>query len=320
MKNNKLFQYAGKNKLHFSVQIFFTGMILSFTFFLLFIDACKTYSSSITILVNAKSEFSAKQQEQIIENILAFPHTLSFYDRLLKYNPDVRDITKGNSSDKRKLAWNKMLSVKRTDKNSSVIEISITAKQESDADQLAQKTVRTLFDFTGNYYDIKNDLDLRIIDGPIASAKLTGWYWILPLSILLGFFIAFVLENILAKSKGIFTSQRNFLKEKNFFDFKKELPETPQEGISELENLYMSEENETPFFTEEKEAEQIFPKENLLEKSGLDLRIKEMKKLTKNDPAGQISEFSRNAKKRNEKIRSSGKSSDCRQLIFYAIK
>lgn len=279
MENNKSFQYAEKNKLHFSVQSFFVGAILSVTFFLLLVDACKTYTSNMTILVSAKSEFALQQHEQIMENIIELPRTLSFYDSMLKYNPDVRDVAEGQNQDKRKAIWNKMLSIERDDRNSSVIKISITAKQESDADQLVQKTARLLLDTTGIYYNVKDDIDLRIIDGPVSSAGIVGWYWMLPFSLALGFFVALFLENIFLKSEKLFVGNRNFLKEKNLFDFKKEIQKSSELEIKDLEDLYMQQEAGIPFFAEEE-------KQNFLEKdfsktSEADSRIKEMKKLTK---------------------------------------
>ena len=75
---------------YFSLRFFVAGIVLSFSFLLLFISLSKTYTSSIIILVNAKSETAAQQKNQIIRNVSEFPKTLALYDRLLKYNSDVR--------------------------------------------------------------------------------------------------------------------------------------------------------------------------------------------------------------------------------------
>jgi len=71
----KIRQYWQKfriNKAQFSVQFFVTCVVIALAFFCVFINSFKTYTSSITIMVNAKSEVAAEQEEQIIGNMLEF--------------------------------------------------------------------------------------------------------------------------------------------------------------------------------------------------------------------------------------------------------
>lgn len=269
----KIRQYWQKfriNKAQFSVQFFVTCVVIALAFFCVFINSFKTYTSSITIMVNAKSEVAAEQEEQIIGNMLEFPHLLSFYDRLLRDNPDVRDMVQGKSQTQRKEFWNNMLSVKKVGKDSSLIKVSITTKQETDAQQLVQKTARTLFDTTGTYYNIKNDVDLRIVDGPISKSNIFEWLWMLLLSLVLGFLAAIFLQKKIAKSIDAFTEKENFFKNKNLFNFNTQVgektPESPEEEMKSLEELYMSEQAETTFPIQPKNDTEQF---------------QEMKKLTK---------------------------------------
>jgi hypothetical protein len=270
MKMHDQPQNMDLNKIRLSVQVFIVGAILSITFFLMFVDALKTYTSSITILVSAKSEIAAGQQPQIIANILEFPRTLAFYDRLLKYNKDVRDVAATQNQDRRKKTWNSMLSVTRVGENSSILKISITAGQAADADLLAQKTVRNLFDVTAAYYDIKNDVDLRIVDGPISRTAVALWYWTAPLSIVLGFLIAFFLQYVMLRNKQALLKTDCSAEEKSFFDFKKGSRMPSAKKIESLEELYAAEQAEAPFRPQAKSlVAEITP------------QIQEMKKLTK---------------------------------------
>jgi capsular polysaccharide biosynthesis protein len=269
----KINQYLQKLKIdqaQFSVQFFIACIVLTLAFFLVFISGFKTYTASITILVNTKSEVAAQQEKQIIDNVLEFPRLLSFYDRLLKYDPDVRDLAENKSQAQRKDFWNSMLSVKQVGQDSSLIKISITTSQKNDAQQLVQKTAETLFHFTGFYYDIKNDVDLRIVDGPISESNIFGWWWMLPLSLVLGFLATIFLQKMIAKSIDNFVKKENFLKNKNFFDFNlsagEKTPESSEAEMESLKELYMSEQAETAFPIQQKTDTAQF---------------QEMKKLTK---------------------------------------
>lgn len=256
-----------------SMQVFVIGIILSATFFLFLSDYFKAYSSSITIFINTKSESSASRDEEIIENISEFPKMLSFYDRLLENNSDIRDIAKGEDQDNRKSAWNSMLKVKRIE-DSSMLEISINSSYESDSRVLVQKTARTLFDVTGAYYDIKNDLDLRIIDGPVSKTYVRGWFWILPISIAMGFSIAFFLQNILIGIKNIFISKnRNVFGAKKTFDFKKQESQSATEEMEALKSLYLSSDIGSEFLKKEND--------NRNEPQVSDYGLREMKNITK---------------------------------------
>jgi len=269
-KIKQYLQKFGINKTQFSVQFFVAFLVLASAFFLAFITGFKTYTASITVLVNAKSEFAAQHEKQILGNILEFPRMLSFYDRLLKYNTDVRDAVENKSLTQRKEFWNDMLSVKKVGKDSSLIKISITTSQKNDAQQLVQKTTETLFHFTGFYYNIKNDVDLRIIDGPISERNIFGLWWMLPLSIALGFLAVIFLQSMITKSIDSFAKKESFFKNKNLFDFSwpanGKTPVSPEAEMESLKDLYMSEQVEATF--------PIQPKNDTSQ-------FQEMKKLTK---------------------------------------
>lgn len=225
---NKLFalkQEIKNVKLHMSLQIFVVGIVLSLTFFLLMLDNFKTYSSELSVLIVPKTDFAARQQSQLIGNILEFPKTLAFYDELLKRNSDVNDRARGLSADGRKSYWNEMLSVNQSSASSSVIKVSIQAENKNDAQQLNQKTVRVLFDTVSTYYDVKNDFDLRIIDGPIIKAQIPSWQILFLISIFLGFFLVLLLDFVIFGKSMKFINridENELPRNKDYFDFKHE--------------------------------------------------------------------------------------------------
>jgi capsular polysaccharide biosynthesis protein len=269
----------------FSARVFLVGLILSITFFLLLIDSNKSYQSEISILVNTKSDVAAINQAQIVGNIFELPKTLAFYNRLLKLNPDVRDVFAGQSAEQRKGRWNQMLRVERSNIDASVIKISVTANREADASALASKTVRTLFDTTAFYYNVKNDVDLRIIDGPITRAQVSNWFWLFAVSVISGFAISWLLQHLVFSDDSNRLSRPSFLKMNSFFDFKKS-PEMPgKDELESLNNLYQTPQVEEPFvFEQESEGSVDFA-------PTADEEFEEIKKITKKLEQGKYPNF-----------------------------
>ena len=274
-KINQYIQKSGINKEYFSLRFLGAGIVLSAAFFLLFITLSKSYTSSMIVFVNAKSEVAAQQKIQIINNVSEFPKTLALYDRLLKYNSDVKDLASGKSPLERKKYWDNLVSVRKVGKDSYLIKISITATQKNDAEELVKKTTETLFYFSSVYYDIKNDVDLRIIENPITRVSIIGWYWIIPSSLILGFLIAFLFQYVFLKRKDFLIEQYDISKEKPLFGLgllsdKETEKASEQEEIKSLENLYMSDiPVEMP----------VEPKKSLCD--AIASGIQEMKKITK---------------------------------------
>ena len=264
-------------KLTFSAQVFIVGVILSMTFFLLSIDIFKTYYSSVTILVIEKSGVAVQGREEIVSNIAEFPKMLSFYESLLRNNSDVKDVTFGRSQDQRKKLWNNMVSVERSRENSSLIKVSILANNESEADQLAKKIARNLFDTTSKYYDIKEDVDVRLVDGPISHSRISFWYLLIPISMLLGFSVAILLQYAFSQLQARFSVRNNFLKGKQFFDFKKDEILSTEKEITLLEELYKAEQADATIVSQEKNE--------------LPLEVQEMKRLTKKIEADKYPNF-----------------------------
>ncbi|MEI8344305.1 MAG: hypothetical protein WCF93_05135 [Candidatus Moraniibacteriota bacterium] len=233
---NNIIRETLKN-IHFSAQGIVFAIVLSLAFFLLGMGKLKTYQSEMTILVVSKSANAINQQTQILDNIMQLPKTLSFYDRLLKDNPSLEDSAAGEDPANRKKSWNNMISIMQISKNGSMISITLSINSPVDSEIIATKTVRTLLDVTSSYYNIKDDLDLRIVDGPITRLIIPGWQWLLVASIFLGSLVSMAFGKIITLQDKPSRLQ-NILENnplRNFRFVKKDKQSMP---IEALESLY----------------------------------------------------------------------------------
>lgn len=168
------------------------GVILSILIFSGLNSAFKTYKSTVTIVIIPKSITAIAQRENIVHNLAQIPQTLSFYERLLSDNHDLKDTTANQSAQRRKEIWNNIISIKQINKDSTILKITLEASGSKDSEILASKTARTFLDTASGYYNVKSDLDLRIIDGPISQRSYDFWPILLLLSVILGFLIAYI--------------------------------------------------------------------------------------------------------------------------------
>ncbi|MCX6765860.1 MAG: hypothetical protein NT136_02790 [Candidatus Moranbacteria bacterium] len=207
--------------IRFSFSFFVLALILGVTFFLLLTGEFRYYRSQVSVLFIPKSEKAAFHTPYILANLVKIPRTLAFYDRLLKDNPELTDQFSGRSKDERKKLWNKTLGIKQENK-STFINIEIMEKDRTQSVQLAEQATRTLIDTASRYYNIKTDIDLRIVEGPITTPILKYWYWLILLSAALGLLSSFLLNvifsafiNLARVKKDIFKLPRFERKEEN---------------------------------------------------------------------------------------------------------
>ena len=201
-----MFKFEEQQK--FSAYFFILALILSATFCFLFLGNFKSYKSQVTILFIPKNEKIAIQSEQIAQNLMELPRNLSFYEKLLADNESIKDEFVNCTKDKRKKMWNKKLEINR-EKNSGIIEIGIADDNQFKSEKIAGQTAFTLFNTASRYYDIKNEIDLRIVDGPIASLKIKNWPWLIFLSVLAGTFLSYLITSVFSKVENFFSKAKS---------------------------------------------------------------------------------------------------------------
>lgn len=167
------------------------SIILAVVFFFSFLGNLKFYRSEISILFISKNEKMILQSEQVIQNIIELPYQLSFYEKILKDNENINDSLAGYSKDKRKKLWSKKLKINRR-KNSGVIDIKIDTNDRKQSEIIVKQTVFTLFGSVSQYYNVKKDIDLRIIDGPITSTHIANLPWLALLSLAAGTVLSYL--------------------------------------------------------------------------------------------------------------------------------
>jgi len=162
---NKLFLPLGTWWRSFFVTLFFVTLAAS----LFWLDSYRAYESEIRVLVIGKSPSVAT--DQVVENFAELTSNLSFYERVLAGSDLIDDDFEGYSKDKRKALWNEAVTVKRSE-GSGVLVVIARQDTSEKAKLLAEETAKTLFSVASFYYNIKTDVDLRIVDETIVKTVL----------------------------------------------------------------------------------------------------------------------------------------------------
>lgn len=148
---------------------FVTLFFVTLASFLFWLDTFRGYESEVRVLIIGKTESSAT--EQVIENLAELTSNLSFYERVLVSNDLIDDAFEGQSKDRRKALWNEAVVVRRSE-NSGVLVVTARQNTSEQSKRLAEETVKTLFVLAPFYYNIKTDVDLRVVDDVIVKPVL----------------------------------------------------------------------------------------------------------------------------------------------------
>lgn len=139
---------------------------------LFWLDFFRSYRAEVTVLVVSKAGMSQSSQD-VADNAAELARTLSFYERVLADNDLIDDAFEGYAPDKRKALWNETVSVKRQE-GSGVLVVEARGETPEMAKRLVKQTAQSLFAVAGFYYNVKTDIDMRIIDGPFAAYVLVS--------------------------------------------------------------------------------------------------------------------------------------------------
>lgn len=143
-------------------------IVLIVFFFLL--NSRRTYVTETQILVLPKTEITAESYKQIMGNFESLLSSLPFYDSVEKNMGE--DSTEDLSSYDRKNLWSSRIESKQVGK-SGVISIKTFAKTALDSSDLNQVATKQFILSIGQYYNIRTDLELRIIEKPITISSVS---------------------------------------------------------------------------------------------------------------------------------------------------
>jgi capsular polysaccharide biosynthesis protein len=228
-----------------------TFVFVAFASALFWLDFFRSYRAEITVLIISKTEMSS---QEVAENMAEVTQTLSFYERVLSDNDLIDDDFEGYAPDKRKALWNYVISVKRQ-ANSGALTLETKGDTPEKVKRLAKQTAQTLFSVAGLYYNVKTDIDMRIIDWPIVSYKLARPFLFGVTSILTGlvitslfFFVLNAISQFTSRQKtGVEKMQEKFAIGETvpWIDPRKFIPSKPKE--LSFENV--SKESRSPQYT-----------------------------------------------------------------------
>lgn len=194
------------------------AVILSATFFLPFLGGLKQNRTSVSVMFIPKSESAALQMEYILANAERLPGMLSFYEKMIASGKgSLKDSYAGLDPDSRKKSWNQTLKTRRENR-SSIITISVYARDKNISQLTAKQVADTLISSVSFYYNVKSELDMRIVEGPLTGAAAKNW----PLAAVAGLFSGSLLAYILAITSQKFEGwiiSRKTQNEKQFADF-----------------------------------------------------------------------------------------------------
>ncbi len=147
-----------------------TALFAAFTASVMLADSFRSYESEVSVLVIPKSEVAAVSLGEIVVNIGHITRTdafrSAFFDALSEKSGAFDDLSAAARGD----AMERMVTV-RAEKKGSVLSIRAVADDADDARVIARQAALTLLGSVGQYYNLKEDIDLRVMNGPTASAR-----------------------------------------------------------------------------------------------------------------------------------------------------
>lgn len=207
-----------------------TTVIVTIIFFFAGISVSKTYKGEMELLLLPKNDITARNINQVMQNAQEIPMSLSFYNKLIEFNPDIEDTFKNLSDSKRKENWNAKIEIEKI-KESGIIKISVYDDAQLQTELISKQTALDTAKVLGKYYNILTELDVKIIDGPIVSS--------VSKTSSIGLFIFSLIAGLIAGIAGYFLVK--FLPEDEI-----------KSGLSSLENYF-----KTPTKEEADENEKV---------------------------------------------------------------
>lgn len=180
-------------------------VFVTFASGLFWLDFFRGYQGELVVLIVAQPGMS-EASDDVAENMMELTRTLTFYDRVLADNDLIDDAFSGYAPDARKAKWQSIVSVERQ-RESGVLVIRAEGDTPEEAKRLARQTAETLFTVAGFYYDVKKEIDMRIVDGPLASYALDDAFLFAGTSVFSGLALTGIFFWLLRIVPGFFGRQ-----------------------------------------------------------------------------------------------------------------
>lgn len=204
-----------------------TTLFATFTSAVILADAFRKYEADLSVIVIPRNEVSAESLPEIVANMEHVATTSSFrsafFERVFEKDPVLGEMLASQNGP----VADESISVRAGEKG-SVLSVRAVADDADDAKLLVREATRALFGLTGQYYNLKEAIDLRMTNGPIVAAHTSNPMLFVLSSIALGsavssafFLLLFRLPNALVFFERRRTDSGSVLDAKVFE------PETP---------------------------------------------------------------------------------------------
>lgn len=172
------------------------AIVIAIAIYLALINITRIYQSETDILIIPKNPVTAESSGQILENAVQLAHSVSFYNRTVLSDAEINNPVKVLPEMKRKNYWDSKIETEKIG-DSGIIRIVVSDASMTQSETISRGASRSLIDAMSGYYNIKTDLDMRIIDGPsTAEATSENIFWIILESILAGLILAVLTERL----------------------------------------------------------------------------------------------------------------------------
>lgn len=128
----------------------------------------KTYQSEMDVLIVPQNEKTAVMHQYVLENAARLPLTVSFFDKLTRDTINIENPVEGLTPTEKKAYWNSKLETKIL-KDSGIVKFRAFDKDLDQAENIATVSATSDVFALSAYYNIKEDVQMRIIDGPITK-------------------------------------------------------------------------------------------------------------------------------------------------------
>lgn len=152
------------NNIAWKRPFFVTFLCVTFAAALFWLDTFRAYEAETKVLVIGKS--ASVDAHLAAGNLAETVGSIAFYERTLEENAALEDTLEGYLPDRRRILWNEKVLATQGEQG-SVIVLRARGTTSEETRLLAKGTALTLFSVAGTYYNVKTDLDLRMVDQPV---------------------------------------------------------------------------------------------------------------------------------------------------------
>jgi hypothetical protein len=200
----------------------------------------RIFVSETSVLIVPKSQLAILGNDQIVENLSHFANSLSFGEKISAIRPDlVPESVEELPAHKKKKYWSEKIEAERVG-DSGIIVILAKDKSRYVSESLSAESARELINFAALYYNVKADLDVRVLDEPATKEALSQNQFFLFLeSFLIGFFLTFLSFSL---SFHLFPKEEKISKKS--FDYSSWTPKKTEK--KDLESVIFKEEPWVP--------------------------------------------------------------------------